>query len=84
MSDDNVAAITATSTIRKAKSAYQYYQSAMLSKIRNEMGGSNSVSMGDTMTEVCNIMYSGILVSVCNILYCCSNSCLMNPFSVLS
>ena len=50
--DENAATITATSTIRKAKSAYLYYQSEMLSKIRNEMGGSSTVSMGDAMTEV--------------------------------
>jgi len=36
------------STIRKAKSAFLYYQGDQLSKIRAELG----LSMGDAMTEV--------------------------------
>ena len=39
-------------TVRKVRSAFLFYQTEMLSKIRQEMGG-NSVSMGDAMTEVC-------------------------------
>ena len=54
MADDNAMEITATSTIRKAKSAFLFYQTEMLSKIRTEMGGSGTVSMGDAMTEVCS------------------------------
>jgi hypothetical protein len=75
MSDDNAATITATSTIKKAKSAYLYYQSEMLSKIRNEMGGSSAVSMGDAMTEVCYIdLYVKSEMQIYDILWYHSNS----------
>ena len=54
MTDTNSAAADGTTfsgPVRKAKSAFLFYQTEMLSKIRNEMGGS-TVSMGDAMTEV--------------------------------
>lgn len=58
MADTEAAATACNMPVRKAKSAFLYYQGEMQSKIRAELGGA---SMGDVMTEV-SVWYIALLL----------------------
>jgi hypothetical protein len=51
-------------SVRKARSAFLFYQSDKLSKIRTELGGSAAVSMGDVMTEVRVVVVCVVAVDI--------------------
>jgi hypothetical protein len=62
--------------VKKAKSAFLYYQGDMLSKIRTELGP--TASMGDAMTEVSleSVYIAGESVCVSCVWQCCSSTLL--------